>query len=125
MIQVSDDQFQAFVDEAVRAIPPRFARALDNIAFMIDDEPSRDQLKAGSVLHAHETLLGLYQGIPLPARSEGYTMVVPDVITIFKLPHEMTAHTLQELHDHVCETVWHEVAHYFGLDHGQIDALNY
>ena len=68
-------------------------------------------------------LLGLYEGIPLPRRNNGYSGVLPDVITIFKRAHEMITHDLQEMRDMVHQTVWHEVAHYFGLDHGQIRAL--
>jgi predicted Zn-dependent protease with MMP-like domain len=69
------------------------------------------------------TLLGLYEGIPLPSRGDGYSGVLPDVITIFKRPHEATAAGLEGLRREVHQTVWHEVAHYFGLDHGQIHSL--
>jgi predicted Zn-dependent protease with MMP-like domain len=65
----------------------------------------------------------LYEGIPLPRRDSGYNFVLPDIITIFKGPHEASTHDLAQLRQQVRQTVWHEVAHYFGLDHGQIHDL--
>ncbi len=124
MIHLSDEQFEEMVQRAVMDIPPRFAEHLANIAFRVDEEPSQEQLRAGGLLHRGGTLLGLYEGIPLPARGgAGYSGVVPDVITIFKWPHQQIAGSLPELVAAVHQTVWHEVAHYFGLDHGQIRAL--
>jgi predicted Zn-dependent protease with MMP-like domain len=123
LIQVSDEQFYALVEEAVAAIPERYATHLNNVAFMVADVPTRHQLESGGDLHGGGTLLGLYEGIPLPARSEGYSGVVPDVITVFKQAHEAMARDFEALRRDVHQTVWHEVAHYFGLDHGQIRAL--
>jgi predicted Zn-dependent protease with MMP-like domain len=69
------------------------------------------------------TLLGLYEGVPLPQRTGGYSGVAPDMITIFKRPHEMMAPDVEQMRRDVHQTVWHEVAHYFGLNHGQIHEL--
>ncbi|GAC1371119.1 MAG: metallopeptidase family protein [Candidatus Saccharimonadales bacterium] len=123
MIQLSDERFEVLVRGAVADIPERFASHLENIAFRVDDAPSREQLAAGGLLHGHATLLGLYVGVPLPQRGGGYTGMVPDVITVFKRPHEVISSSYEELAEMVHQTVWHEVAHYFGLDHGQIHAL--
>jgi predicted Zn-dependent protease with MMP-like domain len=123
MIHVSDEQFHALVEDAVAEIPARYADRLDNVAFMVADMPTRDQVEASGGLHGHGTLLGLYEGIPLPDRSAGYSGVVPDVITVFKNAHETMAHDFESLRRDVHRTVWHEVAHFFGLDHGQINAL--
>lgn len=123
MVQVTDELFRELVETAVRAIPSRFARHLDNVAFLTADAPSREQLRAGGIMHRNTTLLGLYEGIPLPRRNSGYSGVVPDVITIFKHPHEAQAKDIEGLRRAVHQTVWHEVAHYFGLGHGQIRAL--
>ena len=123
MISVSDDAFYELVEQAVAAIPARFARHLDNVAFLIADDPTPAQLHSNGQLHRGQTLLGLYEGIPLPVRNGGYSGVVPDVITVFKRPHEAAARDMAELGRDVHQTVWHEVAHYFGLDHGAIRAL--
>jgi predicted Zn-dependent protease with MMP-like domain len=123
MIHVTDEQFGELVEAAVADIPERFASHLANVAFRVADEPSRAQLRAGGLLHRNETLLGLYEGVPLPRRGGGYSGVVPDVITVFQRPHEWAADSFEELRDNVHQTVWHEVAHYFGLDHGKISEL--
>src|SRR4051794_15295417 len=121
---ISDEDFGELVEAAVESITERFARKMNNIAVWVDGTPSPDQLRAGGILHRHTTLLGLYTGIPLPRRTNsGYSGVVPDVITIFKHPHEQFSDNLEDLRAQVKQTVWHEVAHYFGLDHGQIRAL--
>ena len=123
MIHVTEEQFQDLVQRAVKEIPERFASHLDNVAFMVADEPSRQQMRAGGLLHGRALLLGLYEGIPLPRRNNGYNGVMPDVITVFRRPHELIAHSEEELARMVHQTVWHEVAHYFGLDHGAIREL--
>jgi predicted Zn-dependent protease with MMP-like domain len=123
MVQISDEEFHELVEQAVAGIPERFAQALDNVAFMVAQQPSPEQLRAGGVLHGRSVLLGLYEGIPLPTRSNGYNGAVPDVITVFKQPHELVARDVSELAALVHQTVWHEVAHYFGLGHGAIREL--
>ena len=123
MVHISDEQFEELVTAAVAAIPTRFADHLENVSFMVADEPSSDQLAKNQQLHGGMVLLGLYEGIPLPKRDSGYNMVLPDIITIFKRAHELVAVDVGSLQRQVHQTVWHEVAHYFGLDHGQIRAL--
>ena len=123
MIDVTDEEFQALVEEAVKRIPKRFADHLDNVAFLVEDVPSNAQLVAGGLLHGRATLLGLYQGVPLPRRGNGNNGVTPDVITIFRRPHLYMARSKEELKENVRHTVWHEVAHYFGLGHGAISEI--
>jgi predicted Zn-dependent protease with MMP-like domain len=123
MIEVSDEQFHELVERAVAEIPERFAKHLDNVAFLVALEPDREQLRKSGILHGRGTLLGLYEGIPLPARGNGYNGVMPDTITVFQRPHEWLARDKSGLAAMVHQTVWHEVAHYFGLGHGAIREL--
>lgn len=125
MVDISDDEFQDLVEEAVARIPKRFSDHLDNVAFLVEDSPSHEQLAAGGLLHGRATLLGLYQGVPLPRRNNGYNGVAPDRITIFRRPHLYMARDAKELRDNVRHTVWHEVAHYFGLGHGAISEIEH
>lgn len=125
MIDISEEQFQELVQNSVDRIPERYKSHLNNLAFLVEDAPTRAQLEAGGLLHGRSTLLGLYQGVPLPRRGNGYNGVAPDVITIFRLPHLYMAKTLEELRNDVRHTVWHEVAHYFGLDHGAISEIEH
>ncbi|KKW11711.1 MAG: hypothetical protein UY50_C0008G0037 [Parcubacteria group bacterium GW2011_GWA2_49_9] len=121
MFTVSLEEFESFVREGVEAIPAKFRSRIANVAFLADDEPTPEQ-RAENKLSPDETLLGLYEGIPHPARGEGYGgMVLPDRITIFKKPIEEEAETHDEVRKHVIDTVWHEVAHHFGLDEEAVE----
>src|SRR6266404_2113416 len=71
MITVSEEEFQQLVEKAVAEIPERFAKHLENVAFMAADEPSPEQMRANGLLHGRSLLLGLYEGIPLPRRNNG------------------------------------------------------
>lgn len=114
-----DEMFNIFVEEAVERIPERYKKHLSSVAFVIDDAPTPEQReKLG--LRMCDALYGLYEGVPLPSRGGRTLMIPPDKITIFR--HPMLEHfpNVDDLKKQVYETVWHEVAHYFGLDHEQI-----
>jgi predicted Zn-dependent protease with MMP-like domain len=115
------DEFDRLVAEAYARIPGRFRRRLKNIALMVDPEPSTAQLARARV-GPGGTLLGLYEGRPLTTRSVFEPFSMPDRITIFQGPHERRARTHEELVQMVADTVWHEVAHYFGMDEARVRA---
>lgn len=115
------DYFDRLVADAWSRIPARFRRRMKNIALMVADEPSREQLARGRVPRGG-TLLGLYEGRPLTTRSVFEPFAMPDRITIFQGPHERMARTPEHLAKLVEDTVWHEVAHYFGLNERQVRA---
>jgi predicted Zn-dependent protease with MMP-like domain len=113
------EEFEQLVeDEFPNAIPEKFRAHIKNVGFLIEDAPSQETRKKEG-LHDNETLLGLYQGIPYPMRGDWYGMgsTMPDTITLFQHPIEEAAH--QEGRDIrlvIRETIWHEVAHLFGMD---------
>lgn len=109
------------VAEAIDAIPKLYQEHLQNVAFIVEDNPSKDQ-RQKLRLSDQSLVFGLYEGVPLPERG-GQTKVLPDKITIFKRPLEQASLDLLDLRDRVAHTVWHEVAHYYGLDHRRIDEL--
>lgn len=122
MLDLSDQQFENLVSQAIDNIPQKYYKHIDNLAFVVEAEPSaqqRNELK----LHCHQTLFGLYQGVPLNRRSANYSLVIPDKITIFKKPILVLANDIESARKIVNNTVWHEVAHYFGLDHQRIHQL--
>jgi len=121
-MNISDQEFEAIVNEGIERVPSIYRDKLDNVAFIIEDEPSAGQRQKMS-LRPGETLFGLYEGVPLPRRG-GVTKILPDKITIFKLPLMAASTSLAELRRNVGHTIWHEVAHYFGLDHARIDQLD-
>jgi predicted Zn-dependent protease with MMP-like domain len=111
--------FDTVVERALKRIPARFRRRLENIAIMVEREPSARQLSAGRVPRG-DTLLGLYEGRPLPVRSVSESFAMPDRITIFQGPIERMARNYEDLERIVYETLWHEIAHYFGMDERQV-----
>lgn len=122
MLELSYEEFERIVGEAIDAIPEKYANKMNNVGFVVEDEPTPEQRQKMHLVNG-QTLYGLYEGIPMTQRGANYTMVLPDKITIFKWPIMMTSHTLEELREQVNRTVWHEVAHHFGLGHDQIHRL--
>jgi len=105
---VSPAEFDRLVEEVFRRIPARFRRRMRNVAMVVEQEPPRPGL------------LGLYHGRPLTTRSVSDSFAMPDTITIYQGPHERMARTRAALEQAVADTVWHEIAHYFGMDEPQV-----
>jgi predicted Zn-dependent protease with MMP-like domain len=122
MIDIAEEEFEKIVSKAIDAIPEKYYQKVQNVVFVVEDQPSPEQ-REKLELHCNQTLYGLYEGIPLTKRGAGYNLVIPDKITIFRLPMLFNSNTLVEVQKSVHKTVWHEVAHYFGLDHDRIHAL--
>jgi predicted Zn-dependent protease with MMP-like domain len=105
---LSPAEFDRIVERGLSRIDPRFRRRMQNVVLVVEREPPQPGL------------LGLYQGRPLTERSVSEPFAVPDQITIYQGPHERMAHSLRELESIVEDTVWHEVAHYFGMNERQV-----
>lgn len=121
MIVVTNEEFQALINQALIELPGEHARNIKNIAILYEEEPTPEQrLKVN--LHDNQTLLGLYEGVPL-SRRQGLTRVLPDKITLFKRPLQNHANTEAELKEQIKHTLWHEIAHYYGLNHKEISNL--
>ncbi|HMS50017.1 MAG TPA: metallopeptidase family protein [Candidatus Saccharibacteria bacterium] len=120
--QVDSTTFEAMVKHAIDNIPPQYGDHIKNVAFVVEDLPSEAQRQK---LHLVDgvTLFGLYEGVPLTKRSSGYNLVLPDKITLFRLPILSTSQTIHDVQRQIDKTVWHEVAHYFGLDHYKIKEI--
>jgi predicted Zn-dependent protease with MMP-like domain len=113
------EDFDRLVAEACARIPARFRRRMKNLAILVEPEPTAAQLSRGGVRRG-STLLGLYEGRPLTQRSVFEPFAMPDRITIFQGPHERLSPSPEHLVRMVEDTVWHEVAHYFGMDELQV-----
>jgi predicted Zn-dependent protease with MMP-like domain len=115
------DEFDKLVADAFARVPSQFRRRMKNIAMMVEAEPTPEQLARGKVPRGG-TLLGLYEGRPLTRRSVFESFAMPDRIVIFQGPHERLARSPAHLAQMVEDTVWHEVAHYFGMNETQVRA---
>ncbi len=128
MLTVNDQQFEAMINQAIESLPEERIKGLNNVAITYDDEPTPEQRKKLK-LRGSQTLYGLYEGIPLTKRAgasslfSGTPMTLPDKITIFKLPIMSGARSLEEAAEQVKHTLWHEIGHYYGLDHDRISQL--
>ena len=113
---LGERQFRELVAEALDGLPPEFGELLDNVAVVVEDEPSDDDLRElGMDPEAGDELLGLYQGTPLDERGFEYGGL-PDRVVIYRGPILRIAPTRQEVVRQVQETVLHELGHHFGLD---------
>jgi predicted Zn-dependent protease with MMP-like domain len=142
------EQFEQLVaEEFERAIPEQFRPHIKNVAFLVEDEPSAE-VREREALGEGETLLGYYHGIPMPLRGNWYGMgtTLPDTITLYRLPILEEATDLESqqatadgktwpsgserglsgpageqcIRKVIRETIWHEVAHHFGMDEGTV-----
>ena len=121
MIEVSDEQFQQLIDQALTELPGEHVQSIKNIAILYEDEPTPEQREKLALRH-DQSLLGLYEGLPLPQR-QGMDRIYPDKITLFRRPLQWQANTVEELKEEIKHTLWHEIAHYYGLDHDRISEL--
>lgn len=122
MLQVSDEAFEQMIADAIDALPDRFLDHAKNVAIVWDHDPSLQQ-RQEMKLRPYESLYGLYQGIPLTRRGDGYNLVLPDKITLFKNPILHSADSIEAAKKQVLHTLWHEIAHHYGLDHDRIHEL--
>jgi predicted Zn-dependent protease with MMP-like domain len=105
---MTPQEFDRLVERAVARIPARFRRRLENVVFVVEPEGPEPNL------------LGLYHGRPLTQRSVSESFRFPDQIIIYQRPHERLARSPAHLEKLVEDTVWHEVAHYFGMDEARV-----
>ena len=112
---MTQDEFENIVSQSIGELPRDIRDKMDNVAIVVEDSPSQDQLKRGGTRHG-DLLLGLYEGVPRTRRGPGYTLVLPDKITIFQRSIEAIASSPEEITHQVRETVRHEIAHHFGFD---------
>lgn len=125
---LSTDQFEELVGLALDDLPPFFADQLKNVVVLLERWPSRETLRRAGVAPGH-TLLGLYHGIPLTERTQGYNLVAPDTITLFQGPIENAAgratgeELLALIAGEIRHTVIHEIAHHFGISDERLHEL--
>ena len=122
MQQLSDDEFDRLISRAMDELPQEYIRGLNNVAIVMADEPDEVQREKLKLRHGH-LLLGLYEGVPRTMRTGNESGILPDKITLFKHPLLAVTNDEASLFEQIKRTLWHEIAHYYGLDHGRIDEL--
>ena len=114
-------RFEDLVEEALATIPMPFAAALEEVAIVIEDEPSPRQL-AENDIESDGALYGLYEGVPRTEWAADW-VTVPNRISLFRLPLEADFADPDDLADEVWITVVHELAHHLGIDEDRLEAL--
>ncbi|HSM51219.1 MAG TPA: metallopeptidase family protein [Thermoanaerobaculia bacterium] len=121
-MRVSRDEFEALVEKAVAGLPEEFRRLLDNVAVMVAEEPSDEDLEEVGMDPSdpdRDELFGLYHGVPLPDRDSSYS-ALPDRILIYRGPILRCCGSRREVLREVRDTVLHELGHYYGLEEDEL-----
>jgi predicted Zn-dependent protease with MMP-like domain len=111
--------FEQLVAQALDNLPDAFRERLDNVEVVVEDWPDRGTLRLAGIQNPMQ-LLGFYHGVPLTERSHGYTLVLPDKISIYQQPIERMCRTPEAIRAQVRRTVMHELAHHFGIDDSRL-----
>ena len=116
MVEMSREQFEDAVSEALDRIPGDLARMMDNVVVLVEDDPP----------DGDGDMLGLYEGTPLTERDGWWAAgSLPDRITIFRNPTLAACDTAEEVVEEVRVTVVHEIAHHFGIDDERLHELGW
>jgi predicted Zn-dependent protease with MMP-like domain len=115
VLEMSREEFEDLVSEALDQIPPELTALMRNVVVLVEDDPPPDD----------PDLLGLYDGVPLTERGAWYGGVLPDRILIFRNPTLRICETREDVVDEVEITVVHEIAHHFGISDARLHELGY
>ena len=113
------DTFEELVERTVHTLPREFLDRMENIDIVVQEYADQDQLSKARVKRK-ESLLGLYEGVPLTKRSTRYGLVVPDRISIFQKPIESLCRNDGEIAEEIRKVVIHEIAHHFGISDARL-----
>lgn len=120
-VRMARDDFERLVAEALDGIPEDLGALIENVAIVVEDEPTDEEILDAGLDPETDTLFGLYQGTALPERGGGsFGGGLPDRIVIYRLPLLEECESRRELLREIRATVVHEIGHYFGLDEDQL-----
>jgi predicted Zn-dependent protease with MMP-like domain len=122
---LNHNEFRKEVARVLDKLPKEFRAQVRNVEIVVETRPSKELLLAEGLDPRHDTLYGIYQGIPLPERSALEPPLLPDKITIFAESLLEDFPDPDDLREEIRLTVLHEIAHYFGMDEDEIEDLGY
>ena len=114
------EQFEEIAQRAFDSLPDTFKHNVENVQIVVEDYPSDEALSR--TRSGKRSLLGLYQGVPLPHRGTSYGMypVGPDKISLYQKNIESTCSTSEETERRIVEVLFHELGHYFGMNEREV-----
>ncbi|MFL6056187.1 MAG: metallopeptidase family protein [Actinoallomurus sp.] len=113
MREVTREEFEDLVAEALDTIPSELTALMKNVVVLVEDDPPE------------RGLLGLYEGVPLTERGDTYAGYLPDRITLYRRPLQAISRTRDDLVKEVRTTVVHEIAHHFGIGDERLHELGW
>jgi predicted Zn-dependent protease with MMP-like domain len=123
-VRLSLEEFEELVDEALESIPPPFEPYMEGLAVDVEPMPDKETLDEMR-LRDPRSLLGLYRGTPLTARSVEQSLRLPDSIVIYQRNIERMCRTRQQLVEQIRKTILHEVGHHFGMNERELREMGY
>lgn len=120
MHELPDEAFDALITRAMDELPQHYIKRLDNVVITMADAPTEAQRRKMQLDDQH-LLLGLFEGVPLTQQGSGWSGMLPSKITLFKYPLLAVSQTMEQLFEQIKRTLWHEIAHYYGLSHADMD----
>jgi predicted Zn-dependent protease with MMP-like domain len=121
-VHIPREEFERLVARAIDGLPPEFAGKLDNVEFVVEDDPVPQDYD-GHAIAPRSLLLGLYHGVPRTRRSPFDSGLLPDQITIFQRNVEQVCRTRREIVECVRRTVLHEIGHHLGISEQRLREL--
>jgi predicted Zn-dependent protease with MMP-like domain len=123
-MEVTDKQFNDIISQAIDELPEEYIKRINenNVAIVYEDQPTPEQ-RQELKLRGNQDLLGLYQGVPMTNRGTTHSLMLPDKITLFKRALLHGSKDMEQFKKNVKHTLWHEIAHFYGLDHDRIHGL--
>ena len=118
-MRVSLEEFEELVSRALDGLPAELADLMDNVAVVVEEEPSPEDLESVGLDPAHDELFGLYHGVPLAERDSFYGGL-PDRVVIYSGPLVRCCDSRSELLREIRDTVVHEIGHHFGLQEDEM-----
>lgn len=120
-MELSDQQFDALITRAMDELPQEYLTGLKNVVIVMADDPTPDQRVKMKLDQEHSLLLGLFEGVPKTEQGSGWSGLLPSKITLFKNQITQIASDEVGLFEQIKRTLWHEIAHYYGLSHADMD----
>ncbi|MDZ4164950.1 MAG: metallopeptidase family protein [Smithellaceae bacterium] len=114
--------FEQAIREALELFPPILRDKMENVEIILEDWPPASIRKDMGIPSRYD-LLGLYQGIPRPARDSHYAAVLPDMITLYRGPIEDLSRDKDELRRQIREVLYHEIGHFYGFSEEELEDL--
>lgn len=125
-MQISEEDFESAVRDALDEVPSELLGMLDNVAFFIEDEPGPEYAQPDFSSEENAQLLGIYVGTPLTDRDGGWAAgALPDRIVIFRGPLSRMCADLDELREEIAITIVHEAGHHVGIDEQRLHDLGW